>query len=926
MVLCSITTPSSSSFSSTSLLITPSILPFHLHTSFSRSSHLPFPRHPHSSPINFNVSRRQLFPQAQAQPRTLFPGGYKRPELKVPTLILQLNPDQILTRGEASLDLIDKAVSQSVGIVILTSNEQSGGKLYEAACLLKSLVRERAYLLVAERVDIAAAAVTSGVLLSDQGLPTVVARNTMLGSNSELVVLPLVARFVQTVDAAVNASKSEGADFLIYGAGDLKRLNQEIGNVVENVKIPIFASCVGENMSYAEASSLLASGASGFVTDLESFGLFDDDFLYKLFDGGIANDERMLDNRGSKIDEDKLINKSNGLQSKTEVVGGFVKLEDREKQLIEMERSVLNEAIEVIKKAAPLMEEVSLLEDAVSQIDEPFLLVIVGEFNSGKSTVINALLGERYLKEGVVPTTNEITFLRFEDLDIEKQHCERYPDGQYICYLPAPILREMTIVDTPGTNVILQRQQRLTEEFVPRADLLLFVISADRPLTGSEVAFLRYSQQWKKKVVFVLNKADIYQNNHELEEAMSFIKDNIKRLLNTEDVILYPVSARSALEAKLMATSSFGKLNEELSVSGSQYAPNSFFELEKFLYSFLDGSTIAGMDRMRLKLETPVGIADRLISACETLVTQEYRCAKQDLTAINDIVNSVNEFALNMETESLSWRGQTLSMIESTKSRVVELVEATMKLSNLDTIASYVFKGEKHAMPSTSRIQNDIIDPSVSSVQQILGDYENWLSSKNTQQGKIYKESFEKRWSSLIHEDIQMNFETYELLKKGDQAGYQVIQNFSSSAVSKSFEQEVREMLLGTLGQLGVAGFSASLLTSVLQTTLEDLLALGICSVGGYVAISNFPSRRRRVIDKVKRKADTLAYELEEAMKRDLTEAVENLDTFVRVIGKPYQDQAQNRLNKLVEIQGEISNIEKKLRTLQTEIQNLHVS
>jgi hypothetical protein len=55
--------------------------------------------------------------------------------------------------------------------------------------------------------------------------------------------------------------------------------------------------------------------------------------------------------------------------------------------------------------------------------------------------------------------------------------------------------------------------------------------------------------------------------------------------------------------------------------------------------------------------------------------------------------------------------------IESTKSRVVELVEATMRLSNLDTIASYVFKGEKNAMPSTSRIQNDIIDPSVSSVQ-----------------------------------------------------------------------------------------------------------------------------------------------------------------------------------------------------------------
>ena len=61
-----------------------------------------------------------------------------------------------------------------------------------------------------------------------------------------------------------------------------------------------------------------------------------------------------------------------------------------------------------------------------------------------------------------------------------------------MCYLTSnhsfsnSFLMQMNIVDTPGTNVILERQQRLTEEFVPRADLLLFVISADRPLTESE--------------------------------------------------------------------------------------------------------------------------------------------------------------------------------------------------------------------------------------------------------------------------------------------------------------------------------------------------------------------------------------------------------------------------------------------------------
>lgn len=53
--------------------------------------------------------------------------------------------------------------------------------------------------------------------------------------------------------------------------------------------------------------------------------------------------------------------------------------------------------------------------------------------------------------------------------------------------IPFALSKQMVIVDTPGTNVILQRQQRLTEEFVPRADLLVFVLSADRPLSESEV-------------------------------------------------------------------------------------------------------------------------------------------------------------------------------------------------------------------------------------------------------------------------------------------------------------------------------------------------------------------------------------------------------------------------------------------------------
>ncbi|XLT55668.1 hypothetical protein HN873_048272, partial [Arachis hypogaea] len=92
-----------------------------------------------------------------------------------------------------------------------------------------------------------------------------------------------------------------------------------------------------------------------------------------------------------------------------------------------------------------------------------------------------------------------------------------------------------------------------------------------------------------------------------------------------------------------------------------------------------------------------------------------------------------------------------------------------------------------------------------------------------------------------------------------------------------------------------------------------------------YLAISNFPRRRQSVIDKVKAKAEKLASELEKAMNKYFNEAMEYLDNYVKVLGKPYQDQAQNRLNILLEIQEELSNVEKKLRTLQVEIQNLGV-
>nr|XP_010927024.1 probable transmembrane GTPase FZO-like, chloroplastic isoform X3 [Elaeis guineensis] len=823
--------------------------------------------------------QQQQQQQQQQQLRTLFPGGFKRPEIKVPTLVLRLSAEEVL-RGEESIAQIDVAVAKGVGMVVLDCGGESGGRLYEAACRLKSVIGDRAYFLIAERVDIASAVGASGVVLSDKGIPAIVARNMMMKSKPDSVYLPLVARTVQTANSAISASSSEGADFLIMST---------------------------ENDNYV---TILENSVNQQVKAFSK-----EDVVNRVSQDVYANSSRM-DMEGVSV----IINGKNR-------VAGFMKLGDREIQLIEAERILLHEVVAVVKKAAPMMKEISLLEDAASRLSEPFLLVIVGEFNSGKSTVINALLGRSYLKEGVVPTTNEITLLSHSDMESNQQdYYERHPDGQRICYLNAPILKEMNLVDTPGTNVILQRQQRLTEEFVPRADLILFVISSDRPLTESEVAFLLYVQQWKKKVVFVLNKLDLYRNASELEEATTFVKENAQKLLNTEDVMLFPVSARSALEAKLSSVYE-GRNYEEVLLNDPRWMSSRFYELENFLFSFLDGSTDTGMERVRLKLETPIGIADRLLTSCDRLMKKEYENANEDLISIKEVVSSAKEYAVKMEGESISWRKQILSLIETAKARVTKLLESTLQLSNIDLISTYSFKGERSSsVPATLAVQNEIIGPALSDAQRLLWEYSKWLQSKIAHEGKLYMEFFNKQCQASGNVKGMSHSEPYGLLGNGEELSMKVIENFSASTVARLFENEVREVVLGTFGGLGAAGLSASLLTSVLPTTVEDLIALSFCSAGGFLAISKFPTRRKEAIQKVRRVADSLAREIEDGMQKDLQHSTEKLTHFVEIISKPYQDAAQRRIDQLLTTQGELANVEQRLQALKVEIQNLHVS
>jgi len=132
-------------------------------------------------------------------------------------------------------------------------------------------------------------------------------------------------------------------------------------------------------------------------------------------------------------------------------------------------------------------EDQGTLQRSARQLDELFLLVVAGEFNAGKSAFINALLGDKVLEEGVTPTTTRVHLIQHGP-QVTRETLESALDR---ITAPLELLKDINIVDTPGTNAIQREHEAITRQFLPRSDMVLFITSADRPFTESERAFLQ---------------------------------------------------------------------------------------------------------------------------------------------------------------------------------------------------------------------------------------------------------------------------------------------------------------------------------------------------------------------------------------------------------------------------------------------------
>jgi len=578
-------------------------------------------------------------------------------------------------------------------------------------------------------------------------------------------------------------------------------------------------------------------------------------------------------------------------------------LNRKQQQTLKDEKAALERLLLALSGFEVTPEDQKTLQKSLHQLDELFLLVIVGEFNSGKSAFINALLGERFLPEGVTPTTAQIYILHYgEALDQEVAE-----DGVLAATYPAEFLREINIVDTPGTNAIIRRHEQLTQEFVPRSDLVIFVTSADRPFTESERAFMERIREWGKKVIILLNKTDLLEGP-EVVQVVEFIRQNALALLGFAPEV-FPVSARLALRAKLAETR--GERN-------ALWEASRFEAVETFILKTLDERS-----RVQLKLQNPLGVGERLTASYRQLARNRLALLAEDLQAIENIERQLEIYRSDMERDFHYRMADVEKVLLAMNNRGMAFFDETLRLARVfDLVNTQRIQGE---------FERKVVADTPYRVEQEVSAMIDWLVAKDLRQWQATLEYLDRHRAKVHDQEEKLigqvggpfEYNRRALLDSVGRTAKEVVMTYDREAEARQLAQSVRDAVAG-VAVLGVGAVGLGvILVALLHTALADftgILAAGTLAIVGLLII---PAKRRRAKNDLNNKLEDLHQRLMVAMgeefERELGRSLQRLREAIA----PYTRFVRAEQQKLARTEGELGEISAALGQVRSSVENL---
>ncbi|HVL69171.1 MAG TPA: dynamin family protein [Vicinamibacterales bacterium] len=569
-------------------------------------------------------------------------------------------------------------------------------------------------------------------------------------------------------------------------------------------------------------------------------------------------------------------------------------LDPAQDELLKEERRVLGQLRLALARFDAAAEHQAALERSIEQLDELFLLVIVGEFNAGKSAFINALVGSKVAAEGVTPTTAQITLLQYGDT--ADRHVRS--GGLLVISAPAPILRDIHIVDTPGTNAVIREHEALTKEFVPRSDIVLFVTSADRPFTETERAFLEQVRGWGKKVVVVINKIDILEGERAVQEVRQFVADNARALLGFDPEI-FPVSARLAFRAK--------------QGEPALWTQSGFEPLEQYIASTLDAP-----GRIHLKLLNPLGVGTALVERHSAIVHDRLALLKDDFATLEEVETQLAAYQADL-TRDLEYRMADVDRI---------LLE--MERRGHDYFDETIRIGRVMDLLNRSRIQQgfeqQVVADAPQQIERKVAELVDWLVSVDLKQWQAVTSHLAERRrqyrNRIVGDDAgQFHYDRGRLIDSVGREAQRVVESYDKRRESQRLADNARNAVAAAAAAGAGALGLGTLVTVVASTAAADVTGIVMASVLAAIGFFILPAKRQRAKEEMRTKIAAVREQLSSALRKQFGTEVQRSVDRIREGIAPYSRFIRSEGDKLRAMEQELREIGTALADLRSRIE-----
>jgi len=526
------------------------------------------------------------------------------------------------------------------------------------------------------------------------------------------------------------------------------------------------------------------------------------------------------------------------------------------------------------------------LSSAIDNIENLFLIVFMGEFSTGKSTIINVLVGQKVLPEGITPTTDNITIVKYGD-----KSETRMEEGIVNITVPDTKLENIYFVDTPGTNVTIEQHEKITQDFIPRADIIFFTIGAERAVTGSESTLIKYlSEDWKKKIVFLLNKIDIAGTESELQELLKHTEKELRRIFGIEPHII-PVSAKLATQYPENPDSGFDKLT-------------------KYVFK-----TLGEEQRISIKLNSSIDLSLSVVEQTEIEIQNNLDRIDRDMKNLVDYEARLDSMKEDIVSNSSRFTERIRSRLLEFKNRGVQFIDDLIRFENiLKLIRKEKVAREferKVSLQTLNEIEKDLDDMVRWTEQSARNMVDNSISfySKTIETEKN-RPGFQSTFSQNKMELIDTVRSELELRKK------QVDPKLLGGNLVDSARTAVASVLGVQVGSLALGASIVSAFSSFIVDITGILTTIALMAT----AFAILPKKRSDTIKEFSSRVDDLTTELVSNLSSQLERDIDNLRLQITDSMSPLRNFYKTQRKKHEKAREDIKDIKKELKEIKTEL------